>query len=89
MKLLSDRVAIERVEEKPSSGIIIPDAIKEKPVRGKVIEVGSGQYLNGKLIPMTVKKGDKVLFTKYGGVDIRIDGKELTILKETDILAIL
>ena len=88
IKPLADRVLIEpiSVEEKTASGIILPDtADKEKPEQGKVIEVGSGKPNK----PMSVKKGDVVLFTKYGPNEIKIDNKEYLIAKEEDILAIL
>lgn len=89
-KPLGDRVAIERVEEKTVSGIIIPDTAKEKPIQGKVIAAGDGaRDDNGKRIPLDVKVGDLVLFTKWGGTEVKIDGHEITILKESDILAIL
>jgi len=88
---LGDRVAIERVEEqKTSGGIIIPDTAKEKPIQGKVVAVGEGaRDESGKRIPLDVKVGDTVLFTKWGGSEFKIDGKDVTILKESDILAIL
>src|SRR5688572_8970490 len=87
---LGDRVAIERIEEKTVSGIIIPDTAKEKPVQGVIIAAGEGaRDENGKRIPLDVKVGDTVLFTKWGGTEVKIDGKEITILKESDILAIL
>lgn len=87
---LGDRVAVERIEEKTSSGIIIPDTAKEKPVQGKIVAVGAGARDEaGKRIPLDVKVGDIVLFTKWGGTEFKIDGKEVTILKESDILAVL
>jgi len=87
---LGDRVAIERVEEKTTSGIIIPDTAKEKPVQGVIVAAGEGaRDESGKRIPLDVKVGDLVLFTKWGGTEFKIDGKEITILKESDILAIL
>ena len=87
---LGDRVAVERVEEKTSSGIIIPDTAKEKPVQGKIIAVGEGARDDqGKRIALDVKVGDIVLFTKWGGTEFKIDGREITIMKESDILAIL
>ncbi|MGW8221583.1 MAG: co-chaperone GroES [Syntrophobacteria bacterium] len=94
MKLrpLQDRVIVKRVEEedKTSGGIIIPDAAKEKPQQGKVIAVGKGKILeNGKVSPLAVKKGDKILFGKYAGTDIKIDGEEHLIMREDDILAII
>lgn len=91
IKPLHDRVLIEQLqaEEKTAGGIIIPDSAKEKPQQAKVVAVGSGKIVNGKKIPLDVKKGDKVLFSKYGGDEITIDGKELKILKEEDILAVI
>ena len=89
---LHDRVLIEVLdsEEKTSGGIIIPDASQEKPLEGTVVAVGKGRVdEKGKLTPLTVKKGDKVLFSKYGGGEISIDGQDLLILEETDILAVL
>ena len=94
MKLrpLQDRVIVKRVEEedKTSGGIIIPDAAKEKPQQGKVIAVGKGKILeNGKISALAVKKGDKILFGKYAGTDIKIEGEEHLIMREDDILAII
>jgi chaperonin GroES len=89
-KPLGDRVAVERIEEKTTSGIIIPDTAKEKPIQGKIVAIGQGaRDESGKRIPMDVKEGDIVLFTKWGGTEFKIDGKEVTILKESDILAVL
>ena len=94
MKLrpLHDRVIVKRVEEedKTAGGIIIPDAAKEKPQQGKVIAVGKGKILeNGKISPLAVKKGDRILFGKYAGQDIKIDGEEHLIMREDEILAII
>lgn len=89
---LHDRVIVKRVEEEQVSrgGIIIPDTAKEKPIRGQVIAVGPGQILkNGELRTLTVKEGDIVLFSKYGGTDVKIGGEEHLILREDDILGIL
>lgn len=89
---LGDRVLVEplKEDEQKKGGIIIPDTAKEKPQQGKVIAVGTGKLDdNGKVIPFHVKKGDKVLMPKYGGTEIKIDGKELQILREEDILGIL
>lgn len=89
---LHDRVLIERIEaeEKTSGGIIIPDTAKEKPSEGKIVAVGNGaRDENGKLVPLEVKVGDKVLFAKWGGTETKIDGQELIIAKESDILAII
>lgn len=88
---MNDRVLVLRVEkeEKSSGGIIIPDTAKEKPQEGKVVSVGPGKMAdNGKRIPMEVKKGDRVLFSKYAGSDIKIDGVEHVFMREDDILAI-
>ena len=89
---LHDRVIVKRVEEedKTSGGIIIPDAAKEKPQQGKVIAVGKGKILeSGKVSPLAVKKGDRILFGKYAGQDIKVDGEEHLIMREDDILAII
>jgi len=94
MKLrpLHDRVIVKRLEEEETSrgGIIIPDTAKEKPQKGKVLAVGQGKILdNGTKTEMSVKVGDKVLFGKYSGTEIKIEGEEHLILKEDDILAII
>jgi chaperonin GroES len=89
---LSDRVIVQRVkeEEKTKGGIIIPDTAKEKPVEGKVIAVGNGKILeDGKVRKPEVKKGDRVLFGKYSGNEIKIDGVDHLILREDDILGII
>jgi len=89
---LNDRVLVLRIDEdeKTSGGIIIPDTAKEKPQEGRVIAVGPGKFdENGKRIPLDVKKGDHVLFAKYGGNEIRIGGVEHLIMKEDDILGIM
>lgn len=89
-KPLGDRIAVERIEEKTVNGIIIPDTAKEKPVQGVVVAAGEGaRDEKGNRIPLEVKVGDTVLFTKWGGTEFKIDGKELTIMKESDVLAIL
>ena len=93
VKPLADRVLIERVEddeEKSAGGIIIPDTAKEKPQRGKVVAVGPGKVADdGKRVPMEVKEGQEVLFGKYSGTDIKVDGKEMMIMREDDILGII
>lgn len=89
---LHDRVIVKRLEEVETTkgGIIIPDTAKEKPMEGKVIAVGNGKLLeSGKLQPLEVKAGDKVLFGKYAGTDIKIDGEEHLIMREDDIIAII
>ena len=89
---LQDRILIKRIEneEKTAGGIIIPDAAKEKPQEGKVIAVGNGKKMDdGNVVPMDVKKGDLILFGKYSGSEIKLDGKEHLILREDEILGIL
>lgn len=89
---LHDRVVVRRLnsEEKTKGGIIIPDTAKEKPQEGEVIAVGSGARDEaGKLVPLDVKKGDKVLFGKWSGTEVKIDGEELLIMKESDIMGII
>ena len=91
LKPLGDRVVVEPLEkeEKTTSGIILPETAKEKPQEGEVLAAGPGRTdENGKRIPMDVKKGDIVLFAKYGGTEVKIEDKKLLILKESDILAI-
>ena len=88
---LHDRVLVKRIEEeqKTAGGIIIPDSAKEKPTRGKIIAVGKGSRDDsGKVIPLDVKAGDVVLFAKWGGTEIKVNGEELLIMKESDIIAI-
>jgi chaperonin GroES len=88
---LHDRVIVQRVEEEEATkgGIIIPDSAKEKPIEGKVLAVGSGKTLdNGQVQPLEVKEGDRVLFGKYAGTDIKIEGEEHLIMREDDIIAI-
>jgi chaperonin GroES len=89
---LGDRVLIKRVEEeeKTKGGIIIPDTAKEKPQEGEVIAVGPGaRDENGKLIPLDVKKGNRILFGKWSGTEVKIDGEDLLIMKESDVLGVL
>lgn len=88
---LADRVLVKRVEEeaKTRGGIIIPDTAKEKPIKGEVIAVGEGKILeNGKKIPLSVKVGDKVIFSKYAGTEIKIEDVEHLIMREDDILGV-
>src|SRR5258707_597319 len=88
---LHDRVVIRRIQETETvrGGIIIPDTAKEKPQEGVVIAVGTGKYEKGQTVPLAVKEGDRVLFGKYSGSEIKIDGEELLIMKEDEILGIL
>ncbi|MGO9453873.1 MAG: co-chaperone GroES [Candidatus Binataceae bacterium] len=89
---LGDRILVKRIkeEEKTKGGIIIPDTAKEKPQEGKVVAVGKGKHNEeGKLIPLEVKAGDKILFGKYSGSEIKLEGEEHLILREDDILGII
>ena len=88
---LNDRVLVQRMEEetKTKGGIIIPDTAKEKPAEGKIIAAGNGRLGDdGKRIPLEVKKGDRVLFSKYGGTEVKVEGEEYLIMREDDILGI-
>ncbi len=89
---LQDRVIVKRLEgeEKTKGGIIIPDSAQEKPQEGKIVAVGKGKVLeDGKVLPLDVKKGDKVLFGKYAGTEIKIEGEDMLIIREDDILGII
>ena len=89
---LHDRVLVKRVESdaKTKGGIIIPDTAQEKPMEGKVISVGSGNGDEaGKLVPLDVKKNDRILFGKWSGTEVKMDGKELLIMKESDVMGII
>ena len=89
---LHDRVVVKRVEEegKTKGGIIIPDTAKEKPIEGKVVAVGPGARDDkGTLVPLDVKKGDRILFGKWSGTEIKLDGEDLLIMKESDIMGII
>ena len=89
---LHDRVLVRRVkeEEKSKGGIIIPDTVKEKPQEGKIIAVGSGtRSEDGKVTPLDVKAGDRILFGKWSGTEVKVDGEELLIMKESDILGVI
>lgn len=89
---LHDRVIIKRTEEERKSpgGIVIPDSAAEKPIRGKVIAVGKGRILeNGEVRALDLKAGDKVLFGKYSGTEVKVDGEDLLVMKEDDIMAVI
>lgn len=90
IKPLGDRVVVEVIEqeETTASGIVLPDTAKEKPQEGRIVAVGKGRYENGQLIPMEVKEGDRVIFSKYAGTEVKIGDKEYLIMRESDILAI-
>ena len=92
LRPLHDRVIIKRLEEEKISagGIVIPDTAAEKPIRGEVIAAGNGKILeDGKVRPIAVKKGDKVLFGKYSGTEVKVDGQELLVMREEDLLAVI
>lgn len=92
LRPLSDRILVERVEEdeKTKGGIIIPDTAKEKPAEGKVVATGNGRMgEDGKLLPMDVKVGDRILFSKYGGTDVKIDGADYLIMRQDDVLGVI
>ena len=89
---LHDRVLVRRIEaeEKTAGGIIIPDSAKEKPAEGEIVAVGSGTRAeDGKITPLDVKSGDRVLFGKWSGTEVKVDGEDLLIMKESDILGII
>ncbi|MEY4760600.1 MAG: hypothetical protein RLZZ200_456 [Pseudomonadota bacterium] len=89
---LHDRVIVKRLEEERTSagGIIIPDSATEKPVQGKVVAVGKGKILeNGDVRPLDLKVGDKVLFGKYGGTEVKVDGEDLLVMREEDVMAVI
>ena len=91
VKPLADRVVVKPLEEEETKkgGIIIPDTAKEKPMEGKIIEVGIGRYEDGKTLPLEVKKGDRVLYGKYSGTEVSISGEEYLIMRESDIFAVI
>ena len=91
LKPLGDRIIIELVEseEKTASGIVLPDSAKEKPQEGKVVAVGTGRVLeNGERVAFEVKEGDRIIFSKYAGTEVKYEGKEYLILRESDILSV-
>ncbi len=92
LKPLGDRIVIELIEqeEKTKSGIVLPDSAKEKPQEGKVIAVGSGRVTdNGERVAMEVKEGDSVIFSKYSGTEVKYEGSEYLVLRESDVLAVI
>jgi chaperonin GroES len=91
LKPLGDRIVVKLVkqEEKTKGGIVLPDTVKEKPQEGEVVAVGSGKVLeNGQKLPLEVKVGDKIIFSKYAGTEVKIEGEELIIFSERDVLAV-
>ncbi len=91
IKPLGDRVVIKVMEseEMTKSGIVLPGTAKEKPMQGEILAVGSGELIEGKRVPLELKIGDKVLYSKYAGTEVKIDGEEFLILKQNDVLAII
>ena len=92
LRPLHDRVIVKRTEEERTSpgGIVIPDTAAEKPIRGEVVAAGNGKLLDsGELRPLDVKPGDKVLFGKYSGTEVKVDGKDLLVMREDDIMAVI
>jgi chaperonin GroES len=91
IKPLQDRILVKRIEEEETEGgIIIPDTAKEKPIEGKVVAVGKGKVSeDGKVMPLDVKKGDRILFGKYAGTEVKIEGEEHLIMREDDVLGVI
>ena len=89
LKPLGDRLIVKAVEEDEvtASGIVLPDTAKEKPQRGKVLAVGDGKFEDGARVPVDVSEGDEVLYSKYGGTEIVVEGEDLLVLRESDVLA--
>lgn len=91
IKPLGDHIVIKVIEneEKTESGIVLPETAKEKPQQGEVVAVGSGEIVDGKKIPLEVKVGDKVIYSKYAGTEVKLDGEEYLIIRQSDVLAII
>ncbi|MDF2593513.1 MAG: 10 kDa chaperonin [Clostridia bacterium] len=91
IKPLGDRVVIKVIEseETTKSGIVLPGTAKEKPMQGEVLAIGSGEIIDGKKVPLEVKAGDKVIYSKYSGSEVKMDGNEYLIIRQSDILAII
>ncbi|NLM43915.1 MAG: co-chaperone GroES [Clostridiales bacterium] len=91
IKPLGDRVVVKVLEQEETtkSGIVLPGTAKEKPMQGEVLAVGSGELVDGKKIPLELKVGDKVIYSKYAGTEVKIDGEEYLILRQNDVLAII
>jgi chaperonin GroES len=89
LKPLGDRVIVTAIEQEEvtASGLVLPDTAKEKPQRGKVLAVGDGRYVDGKRVPLEVAAGDEIIFSKYGGTEVKLQGEDVLILSEHDILA--
>ncbi|AEM78116.1 chaperonin GroES [Thermoanaerobacter thermohydrosulfuricus] len=91
LKPLGDRVVVKviQAEEVTKGGVILPGTAKEKPQQGEVVAVGTGEYIDGKKVELEVKVGDRVIFSKYAGTEVKLDGEEYLLLRESDILAII
>ncbi|HHW57413.1 MAG TPA: co-chaperone GroES [Clostridia bacterium] len=91
LKPLGDRIVVKviQAEEVTKGGVILPGTAKEKPQQGEVVAVGTGQYIDGKKVELEVKVGDRVIFSKYAGTEVKLDGEEYLLLRESDILAII
>lgn len=91
LKPLGDRVIVKAVEQEEvtASGIVLPDTAKEKPQRGVVLAVGDGRYVDGEVIPLDVFEGDEIIYSKYGGTEVKYDGQEYLVLSARDILAVI
>jgi len=91
IKPLGDRIVIKIIEneETTKSGIVLPGTAKEKPMQGEVLAVGSGELVDGKKVPLEVKVGDKVIYSKYAGTEVKMDGEEYLIIRQSDVLAII
>lgn len=89
LKPLGDRIVVRQIEaeEVTASGIVLPDTAQEKPLRGEVLAVGEGRWENGTRVPLDIVAGDEVIYSKYGGTDVSVDGEDLLILRESDVLA--
>ena len=86
---LGDRIVVRAIEAEQvtASGLVLPDTAQEKPQRGKVLAVGSGRYEDGKRVPLDVAEGDEVIYSKYGGTEVKVEGEDVLILRESDVLA--
>jgi len=89
LKPLGDRVIVQAIEQEEvtAGGIVLPDTAKEKPQRGKVLAVGDGRYVDGERIALEVAEGDEVIYSKYGGTEVKVEGEDVLILRESDVLA--
>jgi chaperonin GroES len=91
IKPLGDRILVKVVEseETTKSGIVLPGTAKEKPMQGEVLAVGSGEMIDGKKVPLELKKGDKIIYSKYAGTEVKVDGNEYLIIRQSDVLAVI